>query len=62
MKKIYLLFFTMTILLSCSKEEVDPQSSEPSNSMKNSNEKQINKQALVLNDSIIPLNPEDFAD
>lgn len=52
----------MTILLSCSKEEVDPQFSDPSKSMKNSNAKQISKQASVLNDSIIQLNPEDFPD
>lgn len=52
----------MTILLSCSKEEVDPQFSDPSKSMKNSNAKQISKKASVFNDSIIPLNPKDFPD
>ena len=51
----------MTILLSCSKEEVDPQFTEPSMS-KNADVKQISKQASILNDSIIPLNPEDFPD
>jgi len=62
MKKFYLLIFIVTILISCSKEEeIDPQFANPSME-KNADLKQISKQASVLNDSIIPLNPEDFPD
>lgn len=60
MKKIYLLIFIMTILLSCSKEEeLDPQFSDPSNMSKNL---KVSKLDLALNDSIVPLNSEDFPD
>lgn len=52
----------MTIFLSCSKEEVfDPQFSDP-NMSKNSNATKVSEHNLVVNDSIIPLNPEDFPD